>query len=60
MLAEVPAEVAGLPTHALVIDDGSRDRTADPMDAAARPSLETGHTRQQPREATYRITRQLN
>ncbi len=28
VLAEVPAEVAGLRTHVLVIDDGSRDRTA--------------------------------
>jgi hypothetical protein len=28
VLAEVPADVAGLRTHVLVIDDGSRDRTA--------------------------------
>lgn len=28
VLAEVPPEVAGLRTHVLVIDDGSRDRTA--------------------------------
>jgi len=28
VLAEVPAEVAGLSTHVLVIDDGSRDGTA--------------------------------
>jgi hypothetical protein len=28
VLAEVPAEVAGLQTHTLVIDDGSRDGTA--------------------------------
>jgi hypothetical protein len=28
VLAEVPGEVAGLRTHILVIDDGSRDRTA--------------------------------
>jgi hypothetical protein len=28
VINEVPAEVAGMPTHALVIDDGSRDRTA--------------------------------
>ncbi|HET7677769.1 MAG TPA: glycosyltransferase family 2 protein [Candidatus Limnocylindrales bacterium] len=28
VLAEVPSEVAGLPTHVLVVDDGSRDRTA--------------------------------
>ncbi len=27
VLAEIPAEVAGLPTHVLVIDDGSRDAT---------------------------------
>ena len=28
VLAEIPAEVAGLPTHVLVIDDGSGDATA--------------------------------
>ncbi len=28
VLAEIPPEVAGLRTHVLVIDDGSRDRTA--------------------------------
>jgi hypothetical protein len=28
VINEVPAQVAGLPTHVLVIDDGSRDRTA--------------------------------
>ena len=28
VLAEIPSEVAGLATHVLVIDDGSRDRTA--------------------------------
>ena len=28
VLAEIPAVVAGLPTHVLVIDDGSRDGTA--------------------------------
>ena len=28
VLAEIPKEVAGLPTHVLVIDDGSRDGTA--------------------------------
>jgi hypothetical protein len=28
VLAEIPGEVAGLATHVLVIDDGSRDRTA--------------------------------
>lgn len=28
VLAEIPGEVAGLPTHVLVIDDGSRDGTA--------------------------------
>jgi len=31
----------------------------DPLDTTARPSLETGHPRQQAREATDRITRQL-
>jgi hypothetical protein len=28
VLAEIPADVAGLPTHVLVVDDGSRDGTA--------------------------------
>ena len=28
VLAQIPTEVAGLPTHVLVIDDGSRDGTA--------------------------------
>ena len=41
VLAEVPAEVAGLPTHVLVIDDGSRDAHAA---VVARPR----RTRRQP------------
>jgi hypothetical protein len=33
VLAEIPKEVRGLPTHVLVVDDGSRDATARVADA---------------------------
>jgi hypothetical protein len=55
VLAEVPAEVAGLATHVLVIDDGSHDRTADvarasgahvvshPVNSGQGAALQTGY-----------------
>ncbi len=55
VLAEVPATVAGLPTHVLVIDDGSRDGTAavavshgahvvtHPMNSGQGAALQTGY-----------------
>lgn len=55
VLAEVPAEVAGLRTHILVIDDGSRDGTADvarargahvvshPVNSGQGAALQTGY-----------------
>jgi hypothetical protein len=55
VLAEVPATVAGLPTHTLVIDDGSRDATAavaaahgahvvtHPMNSGQGAALQTGY-----------------
>jgi hypothetical protein len=55
VLAEIPAEVAGLPTHALVIDDGSRDATAEvarahgaevvshPVNSGQGAALQTGY-----------------
>jgi len=55
VLAEIPAEVAGLRTHVLVIDDGSRDRTAaiasaagahvvsHPMNSGQGAALQTGY-----------------
>jgi hypothetical protein len=55
VLAEVPREVAGLRTHVLVIDDGSRDRTAEiarslgahvvshPVNSGQGAALQTGY-----------------
>jgi len=55
VLAEIPPVVAGLPTHALVIDDGSRDATAavaaaagahvvsHPMNSGQGAALQTGY-----------------
>ncbi len=55
VLAEIPAEVAGLATHVLVIDDGSRDRTAEvarahgahvvshPVNSGQGAALQTGY-----------------
>ena len=55
VLAEIPAEVAGLATHVLVIDDGSRDGTADvarakgahvvshPVNSGQGAALQTGY-----------------
>lgn len=55
VVAEIPADVAGLRTHILVIDDGSRDGTADvarslgahvvshPMNAGQGSALQTGY-----------------
>ena len=55
VLTEVPREVAGLQTHILVIDDGSRDGTADvarslgahvvshPVNAGQGAALQTGY-----------------
>jgi len=55
VLAEVPAEVAGMRTHVLVIDDGSRDGTAGlarslgahvvshPMNSGQGAALQTGY-----------------
>ncbi len=55
VLAEVPPEVAGLATHVLVIDDGSRDRTAEvarakgahvvshPVNSGQGAALQTGY-----------------
>jgi glycosyltransferase involved in cell wall biosynthesis len=55
VLAEVPAKVAGLPTHVLVIDDGSRDATVEvarahgadvvshPVNSGQGAALQTGY-----------------
>lgn len=55
VLAEVPIEVAGLPTHTLVIDDGSRDTTvavarahgadvvSHPVNSGQGAALQTGY-----------------
>jgi glycosyltransferase involved in cell wall biosynthesis len=55
VLAEIPPEVAGLRTHILVIDDGSRDRTASvaqslgarvvshPVNSGQGAALQTGY-----------------
>ncbi len=55
VLAEIPTEVAGLATHVLVIDDGSRDGTADvarakgahvvshPVNSGQGAALQTGY-----------------
>ena len=55
VLAEIPPLVAGLATHALVIDDGSRDRTAEvarangahvvshPVNSGQGAALQTGY-----------------
>ena len=55
VLAEIPAEIAGLSTHVLVIDDGSRDGTADvarslgahvvshPVNSGQGAALQTGY-----------------
>jgi hypothetical protein len=55
VLAEIPAHVAGLSTHVLVIDDGSRDGTADvarakgahvvshPVNSGQGAALQTGY-----------------
>ena len=55
VLAEVPPDVAGMPTHVLVIDDGSRDGTAavaraagaqvvsHPMNSGQGAALQTGY-----------------
>jgi hypothetical protein len=55
VLAEIPAQVAGLATHVLVIDDGSRDGTADvarakgahvvshPVNSGQGAALQTGY-----------------
>ncbi len=55
VLAEVPTEVAGLATHVLVIDDGSRDRTVEvaralgahvvshPVNSGQGAALQTGY-----------------
>jgi hypothetical protein len=55
VLVEVPGVVAGLPTHVLVIDDGSRDATADvartrgalvvshPVNSGQGAALQTGY-----------------
>jgi hypothetical protein len=55
VLAEIPAEIAGLPTHPLVIDDGSRDATiavarehgadvvSHPVNSGQGAALQTGY-----------------
>jgi len=55
VLAEIPLEVAGLPTHVLVIDDGSRDATVEvarargadvvshPVNSGQGAALQTGY-----------------
>jgi hypothetical protein len=55
VLAEVPVDVAGLPTHVLVIDDGSRDATVEvarthgadvvshPVNSGQGAALQTGY-----------------
>jgi hypothetical protein len=55
VLAEIPADVAGLSTHVLVIDDGSRDATAEvartrgadvvshPVNSGQGAALQTGY-----------------
>jgi hypothetical protein len=55
VLAQVPADVAGLPTHVLVVDDASRDRTrsialahgahvvSHPVNAGQGAALQTGY-----------------